>query len=169
MCSTTLVLSAPTHADYKLTLCGASPGGLRPLIGVGTDATPKASHTGSTVAYHSSDHCHFLEIGRHPFRLSDVGRGHHKGKTITAMKRLGYSSAFAGAAEVAASTGGFLLSPAMGATAFIMAEYTGIPCVEISLTDLMPALLSHVPIHLQVHLRAKRSSLAPLGEAGIPP
>src|SRR5690606_11173059 len=53
--------------------------------------------------------------------------------TIPMMKRMGYRPAFAGAVEVAASTGGSLLPPVMGAAAFIMAEYTGIPYVEIAL------------------------------------
>src|SRR5690606_6183550 len=88
--------------------------------------------------------------------------------TIPMMKRLGYSSAFAGAVEVAASTGGSLLPPVMGAAAFIMAEYTGIPYVEIALAGLIPALLYYVPIYFQVHLRAKRIGLAGLEESKVP-
>ena len=89
--------------------------------------------------------------------------------TIPMMKRLGYSSAFAGAVEVAASTGGSLLPPVMGAAAFIMAEYTGIPYVEIALAGLIPALLYYVPIYFQVHLRAKRIGLSGLEEGSVPP
>lgn len=89
--------------------------------------------------------------------------------TIPMMKRLGYSGAFAGAVEVAASTGGSLLPPVMGAAAFIMAEYTGIPYVEIALAGLIPALLYYVPIYFQVHLRAKRIGLAGLEEDSVPP
>ncbi|GJL83403.1 MAG: C4-dicarboxylate ABC transporter [marine bacterium B5-7] len=89
--------------------------------------------------------------------------------TIPMMKRLGYSSAFAGAVEVAASTGGSLLPPVMGAAAFIMAEYTGIPYVEIAMAGLIPALLYYIPIYFVVHLRAKRIGLAGLAEGSVPP
>ncbi len=89
--------------------------------------------------------------------------------TIPMMKRLGYKGAFAGAVEVAASTGGSLLPPVMGAAAFIMAEYTGIPYVEIALAGVIPALLYYVPIYFQVHLRAKRIGLSGLEESQVPP
>jgi len=89
--------------------------------------------------------------------------------TIPIMKRLGYSSAFAGAVEVAASTGGSLLPPVMGTAAFIMAEYTGIDYVDIALAGLIPALLYYVPIYMQVHLRARRVGLEGLSEDKIPP
>ncbi len=88
--------------------------------------------------------------------------------TIPMMKRLGYSPAFAGAVEVAASTGGSLLPPVMGAAAFIMAEYTGIDYVDIALAGLIPALLYYVPIYLQVHLRAKKTRLKGLEEDKVP-
>jgi len=88
--------------------------------------------------------------------------------TIPMMKRLGYSSAFAGAVEVAASTGGSLLPPVMGSAAFIMAEYTGIPYVDIALAGLIPALLYYVPIYFQVHLRADKVGLKGLAEDKIP-
>jgi TRAP transporter 4TM/12TM fusion protein len=89
--------------------------------------------------------------------------------TIPMMKRLGYNGAFAGAVEVAASTGGSLLPPVMGAAAFIMAEYTGIPYVEIAIAALIPALLYYVPIYFQVHLRAKRMNFPGLDEGKVPP
>jgi TRAP transporter 4TM/12TM fusion protein len=88
--------------------------------------------------------------------------------TIPMMKRLGYSSRFAGAVEVAASTGGSLLPPVMGAAAFIMAEYTGIPYSEIAIAALVPALLYYLPIYIQVHLRAKRLGLKGLSAEDIP-
>lgn len=84
--------------------------------------------------------------------------------TIPMMKRLGYGSAFAGAVEVAASTGGSLLPPVMGSAAFIMAEYTGIAYVDIALAGLIPAILYYVPIYFQVHLRAKKVGLEGLAE-----
>jgi TRAP transporter 4TM/12TM fusion protein len=89
--------------------------------------------------------------------------------TIPIMKRLGYGSTFAGAVEVAASTGGSLLPPVMGAAAFIMAEYTGIPYREIALAAIIPAILFYLPIYLQVHLRAVKTGLRGLDSDQIPP
>ncbi|MGI9424302.1 MAG: TRAP transporter permease [Hyphomicrobiaceae bacterium] len=89
--------------------------------------------------------------------------------TIPIMKRIGYSPAFAGGVEVAASTGGSLVPPVMGAAAFIMAEYTGIAYVDIALAALIPALLYYLPIYLQVDLRAHRANLAGIGEEQIRP
>ncbi|MDU9005623.1 TRAP transporter permease [Sedimentitalea todarodis] len=88
--------------------------------------------------------------------------------TIPMMKTMGYRPAFAAATEVAASTGGSLLPPVMGAAAFIMAEYTGIPYAEIALAALIPALLYYVPIYLQVHLRALREGLRGVDLSTIP-
>ena len=88
--------------------------------------------------------------------------------TIPMMKRLGYKASFAGAVEVAASTGGSILPPVMGAAAFIMAEYTGIPYVDIAFAALIPAILYYVPIYLQVHLRAERDGLRGMGEGEVP-
>jgi TRAP transporter 4TM/12TM fusion protein len=88
--------------------------------------------------------------------------------TIPLMKKLGYRATFAGAVEVAASTGGSLLPPVMGAAAFIMAEYTGIEYSDIAIAALIPALLYYVPIYLQVHLRAKRDNLAAIDRSQIP-
>jgi TRAP transporter 4TM/12TM fusion protein len=84
--------------------------------------------------------------------------------TIPMMKRLGYAPAFAGAVEVAASTGGSLLPPVMGAAAFIMAEYTGIAYVDIALAALFPALLYYLSIYFLVHLRAQREGLSALDD-----
>ncbi|MEQ9327086.1 MAG: TRAP transporter fused permease subunit, partial [Rhodospirillales bacterium] len=88
--------------------------------------------------------------------------------TIPMMKRLGYNSTFAGAVEVAASTGGSLVPPVMGAAAFIMSEYTGIPYIEIAFAALLPALLYYIPIYLQVHLRAEKVGLQGLDADQIP-
>lgn len=88
--------------------------------------------------------------------------------TIPMMKKMGYRATFAGAVEVAASTGGSLLPPVMGAAAFIMSEYTGIDYVDIAFAALIPALLYYVPIYLQVHLRAKRNNLAGVDRSKIP-
>ena len=89
--------------------------------------------------------------------------------TIPIMKRMGYRAAFAGGVEVAASTGGSLVPPVMGAAAFIMAEYTGIAYVEIALAALIPALLYYLPIYLQVDLRAHRANLAGVADDQIRP
>ena len=89
--------------------------------------------------------------------------------TIPMMKKMGYRPAFAGATEVAASTGGSLLPPVMGAAAFIMAEYTGIDYVDIAIAALVPALLYYVPIYAQVHLRAVKEGLSGVDRSQIPP
>lgn len=89
--------------------------------------------------------------------------------TIPMMKRMGYNGVFAGSVEVAASTGGTLLPPVMGAAAFIMAEYTGIPYVEIVIAAIIPALLYYLLIYLQVHLRADRLGLRGMAAGDVPP
>ena len=88
--------------------------------------------------------------------------------TIPMMKTMGYRPSFAAAVEVAASTGGSLLPPVMGAAAFIMAEYTGIDYVDIAIAALVPALLYYVPIYTQVHLRALKRGLAGVDRSQIP-
>ena len=88
--------------------------------------------------------------------------------TIPSMKRSGYSAVLAGAIEVAASTGGSLLPPVMGAAAFVMAEYTAIPYTSIAATAVIPALLFYAAVMMQVHLRTLRLGLtktAPLDTA----
>ncbi|MBN9888285.1 TRAP transporter fused permease subunit [Pelagibaca abyssi] len=87
--------------------------------------------------------------------------------TIPVMKRLGYSARFAGAVEVAASTGGSAMPPIMGSAAFIMAEYSGISYNEIVLAALLPALFYYAGVFAQVHLRAVRLDLRP-SEGEIP-
>ncbi|MDV7202329.1 TRAP transporter fused permease subunit [Roseovarius sp. 10] len=84
--------------------------------------------------------------------------------TIPIMKRLGYSKRFAGAVEVAASTGGSAMPPIMGSAAFILAEYTGTPYREIVYAAVLPALLYYCGVFLQVHLRAVREDLRPYGD-----
>src|SRR5690606_18035095 len=70
---------------------------------------------------------------------------------------------FAAAVEAAASTGGQLMPPIMGAAAFLMAEFTGIPYIEIAKSALIPAILYFAGIFVAVHYEAKR-----LGLRGIP-
>jgi len=87
--------------------------------------------------------------------------------TIPVMKRLGYTPRFAGAVEVAASTGGSAMPPIMGSAAFIMAEYTGITYNAIVVAAVVPALLYYIGVFLQVHLRAVRWNLRP-SEGEVP-
>lgn len=81
--------------------------------------------------------------------------------TIPVMKRLGYSPRFAGAVEVAASTGGSAMPPIMGSAAFILAEYTGVAYQQVVLAALVPALLYYLGVFTQVHFRAVNYDLRP--------
>ncbi len=83
--------------------------------------------------------------------------------TIPMMKRLGYRSEFAGAVEAAASTGGQIMPPVMGAAAFLMAEYVGVPYSNIIVRAILPAILYFLGIFIAVHLEAKK-----LGLRGVP-
>ena len=83
--------------------------------------------------------------------------------TIPMMKKTGYKPEFAGAVEAAASTGGQIMPPIMGAAAFIMAENTGVPYATIAVLAILPALLYFTGIYIAVHLEAKK-----LGLHGIP-
>ncbi len=83
--------------------------------------------------------------------------------TIPMMKKTGYQGEFAGAVEAAASTGGQIMPPIMGAAAFLMAEMVGVPYSSIVIKAILPAVLYFIGIFLMVHLRAKR-----LGLKGIP-
>lgn len=83
--------------------------------------------------------------------------------TIPMMKKLGYKPEFAGAVEAAASTGGQLMPPIMGAAAFLMAEFVGTPYVNVVKAAAIPALLYFTGIWIGVHLEAKK-----LGLKGIP-
>ena len=83
--------------------------------------------------------------------------------TIPMMKKTGYKPQFAGAVEAAASTGGQIMPPIMGAAAFLMAEYMGIPYAQVALKAILPAILYFTGIYIAVHLEAKK-----LGLKGIP-
>ena len=83
--------------------------------------------------------------------------------TIPMMKRTGYRPEFAGAVEAAASTGGQIMPPIMGAAAFLMAEYMGIPYGQVALKAILPAVLYFAGIYIAVHLEARK-----LGLKGIP-
>ncbi|MCI8809521.1 MAG: TRAP transporter permease [Oscillibacter sp.] len=79
--------------------------------------------------------------------------------TIPMMKKTGYKGEFAGAVEAAASTGGQIMPPIMGAAAFLMAEFTGEPYATIAMRAILPAALYFTGIYIAVHLEAKRLGL----------
>ena len=83
--------------------------------------------------------------------------------TIPMMKKTGYKAEFAGAVEAAASTGGQIMPPIMGAAAFLMADFVGVPYSNIIARAILPALLYFAGIFISVHLEAKK-----LGLSGIP-
>ena len=83
--------------------------------------------------------------------------------TIPMMKKTGYKAEFAGAVEAAASTGGQIMPPIMGAAAFLMADFIGVPYSSILGRAILPAILYFAGIFITVHLEAKR-----LGLSGIP-
>lgn len=79
--------------------------------------------------------------------------------TIPLMKKAGYKPEVAGAIEPVASTGGQFMPPVMGAGAFLMVEFTGIPYVEIIKVGLLPALLYFTSVFIMVHLEAKKTGI----------
>ena len=89
--------------------------------------------------------------------------------TIPMMKKIGYPATVAGAVEVAASTGGSILPPVMGSAAFIMAEYTGIPYLEIVVASTIPAMLYYFSVYSQVHYTSVRLGLKGLDKSAVPP
>lgn len=82
--------------------------------------------------------------------------------TIPLMKKCGYKPQQAAAIEAVASTGGQLLPPIMGAAAFIMAEFLGIPYAEVALAALVPAILFYLALLVQIHLHAARNGIRPM-------
>ena len=79
--------------------------------------------------------------------------------TIPMMKKVGYKPEFAGAVEAASSTGGQIMPPIMGAAAFLMAEYMGIPYIKVVVYAIIPAVLYFTGIFIAVHLEAKKLGL----------
>jgi TRAP transporter 4TM/12TM fusion protein len=88
--------------------------------------------------------------------------------SIPLMKRLGYSPEEAGGVEAAASTGGQILPPVMGAGAFLMAEYTGVPYSEIVRISVLPALMYFVTVYLFVDLIALKRGMRGLPASQLP-
>jgi TRAP-type uncharacterized transport system fused permease subunit len=88
--------------------------------------------------------------------------------TIPLMKRVGYKPIFAAGVEAAAGTGGQIMPPVMGAAAFIMAEFLGIPYVKIALCAVLPALVHFFAVGWMVHLEAKKTGLLGLPREMLP-
>ncbi|GEL78229.1 TRAP transporter permease [Tenuibacillus multivorans] len=88
--------------------------------------------------------------------------------TIPLMKKIGYNKNFSGAVEASASVGGQVLPPIMGASAFIMAETTGINYGIIALAALIPAVLYYLAVIMQVHYRAGKRNLKGIPKADLP-
>ena len=88
--------------------------------------------------------------------------------TIPMMKKLGYHPNFAGAVEAAASTGGQLMPPVMGAAAFLMAEFVGVSYIEVVKAAAIPALLYFTGVWLGVHFEAKRKNLKGIPRHELP-
>ena len=88
--------------------------------------------------------------------------------TIPMMKKTGYRAEFAGAVEAAASTGGQIMPPIMGAAAFLMADYLGVPYSNIIVRAIVPAILYFLGIFIAVHLEAKKLGLKGIAPAMLP-
>lgn len=82
--------------------------------------------------------------------------------TIPLMKRVGFPGTKAGAVEVAASTNGQLTPPVMGAAAFLMVEYVGIPYLQVIQHAILPALISYIALIYMVHLEAVKLDMQPM-------
>ncbi|MCR4440771.1 MAG: TRAP transporter permease [Peptococcaceae bacterium] len=88
--------------------------------------------------------------------------------TIPLMKSVGYRPEFAGGVEAAASSGGQIMPPIMGAAAFIMAEMTGVPYGKLIINAALPALLYYLAVFVMVDLEAARQGLAGLKKDQLP-
>ncbi|MBN2438438.1 MAG: TRAP transporter fused permease subunit [Deltaproteobacteria bacterium] len=130
--------------DISMALAGGSPGGPAKVAIVASCFCGTVS--GSSIA-------------------NTVGTGSF---TIPMMKRIGLSSEFAGAVEAAASTGGQIMPPIMGAAAFIMAQYLGIPYVKICLAAMLPAVLHFYGIGVMIHFQALKKGLLGLPKDQLP-
>lgn len=88
--------------------------------------------------------------------------------TIPLMKRVGYSPSFAGAVEAVSSVGGQVMPPVMGASAFLMAEFLGVPYFEIVKIAFFPALIYFVAVFFSVHFRAVNTNLPKIPASEVP-
>lgn len=89
--------------------------------------------------------------------------------TIPLMRRIGYPPRFAAAIEACASTGGVLMPPVMGATAFVMASFIGVPYAHVMIAAVIPSVLYYISLLLQVDALAARIGLPGLKDDEIPP
>lgn len=89
--------------------------------------------------------------------------------TIPMIKRDGYPGHKAGAIEAVASTGGQLMPPVMGAAAFLMAEFLGVPYTNIVLAALAPSLLYYIALFIQADLEAAKLGISSVPKSEIPP
>ena len=88
--------------------------------------------------------------------------------TIPLMKRTGFRPPFACAVEATASTGGQIMPPVMGAAAFVMSEFTGIPYITICLYAMIPALLYYLSLFMSIHFEAGRMGLKGIPKEELP-
>ncbi|MDW7740498.1 MAG: TRAP transporter permease [Bacillota bacterium] len=89
--------------------------------------------------------------------------------TIPVMKKTGFTPEVAGGVETAASTDGQFLPPIMGAAAFVMAEFTGIPYWQICIAAALPAVISYFALLVIVHLQAAKTGMTGMDKKDIPP
>jgi TRAP transporter 4TM/12TM fusion protein len=88
--------------------------------------------------------------------------------TIPLMKRTGFRAHFAAAVEAVASTGGQIMPPVMGAAAFVMAEFLGLPYITIAKHAAIPALLYYLALFFAIHFEAQRTGLRGLPREELP-
>ncbi|MFC1868113.1 TRAP transporter permease [Thermodesulfobacteriota bacterium] len=88
--------------------------------------------------------------------------------TIPTMKQAGYSPAFAGGVEAAASTGGNIMPPVMGSVAFLLAEIAGIEYLKVCIAAFLPAVLYFLAIYAMVHFEALKMGLGRTGTERVP-
>lgn len=88
--------------------------------------------------------------------------------TIPLMKKTGYRSPFAGAVEAVSSTGGQIMPPIMGAAAFVIASYIGVPFIEVAIAALIPAILYYLCLFFQIDFRSKKLGLRGVDKSELP-
>ncbi|MEE2822103.1 MAG: TRAP transporter fused permease subunit [Acidobacteriota bacterium] len=89
--------------------------------------------------------------------------------TIPLMRKSGYKASVSGALEACASTGGQLMPPVMGAAAFLMAEFLGIPYGDVVLAAIVPSILYYFSVFVQADLEAVREGIGAIEDTEIPP
>lgn len=89
--------------------------------------------------------------------------------TIPMMKNIGYKAHVAGAIEAVSGTGGQIMPPVMGAAAFLIAQFLGIPYAQVALAAAVPAILYYVVVFVQIHIEAVKSGMTGLPREQLPP